>query len=279
MPPTSWFRSASGGPEGEPRLRGSSEGRWAASRERAGQHSARRDVARREVQGPVEEPRPTVQSEGRLGRLCRRALNIVVALIAIVISAPLMLVIAVLVKLTSPGPVFFTQTRVGLDRRADEDEADIDPRRQKDIGGRPFRIFKFRTMTHTPERGREQVWATPDDPRVTGFGRFLRNTRMDELPQFFNVLRGDMNIVGPRPEQPEIFQELREQVDAYPVRQKVLPGITGLAQVSHHYDRSISDVEIKLRHDLEYVSRVSTLEDLRIMARTLPVIFFRKGGW
>jgi lipopolysaccharide/colanic/teichoic acid biosynthesis glycosyltransferase len=114
---------------------------------------------------------------------------------------------------------------------------------------------------------------------VTRLGRFLRNTRMDELPQFFNVLKGDMNIVGPRPEQPEIFQRLREEVDGYQHRQRVLPGITGLAQVNHHYDRSIKDVEIKVRHDLEYVRRVSTIEDLRIMARTLPVVLFRKGAW
>ncbi len=264
---------------GEPRIRASSDGRWASARERGSAARARKGVEPEGSGGPVEAERAPVRSEGSLGRISRRALNIVVALVAIVITAPLMLVIAVIVKLTSPGPVLFTQTRVGLDRRTDEDQADIDPRRRRDMGGRPFRIYKFRTMTHTPERDREQVWARPDDPRVTAFGRFLRNTRMDELPQFFNVLRGDMNIVGPRPEQPEIFQELRDQVDDYQTRQKVLPGITGLAQVNHHYDQCISDVKIKLRHDLEYVSRVSTLEDLRIMARTIPVIFFRKGGW
>ncbi len=216
---------------------------------------------------------------GEFGEATRRGLNIVVALVGIVVTAPLMLLIAIAIKLTSPGPVIYTQERVGLDRRWRRTQDGGDIRRKKDLGGRIFRIYKFRTMTHCEERSREQRWATPDDPRVTRIGRFLRNSRMDELPQFFNVLRGDMNIVGPRPEQPEIFQGLWSEVEDYQKRQRVLPGITGLAQVNHHYDRSLSDVEIKVRHDLEYVSRVSTLEDLRIMARTLPVLIFRKGGW
>jgi len=209
----------------------------------------------------------------------RRSLNILVALFGILITLPVMAAVALLVKLTSPGPVLFTQPRVGLDRRWRDGNPGRDPRRKKDMGGRIFQIYKFRTMTHCAPSDREQKWATPDDPRVTRVGRILRKYRLDELPQFFNVLKGDMNIVGPRPEQPEIFQELRDQVDGYQKRQRVLPGITGLAQVNHHYDRSIKDVEIKVRHDLEYVKKVSTVEDLRIMAQTLPVVLFRKGGW
>ena len=209
----------------------------------------------------------------------RRSLNILVALFGILITLPVMAAVALLVKLTSPGPVLFTQPRVGLDRRWRDGNTGRDPRRKKDMGGRIFQIYKFRTMTHSAPSDREQKWATPDDPRVTRVGRILRKYRLDELPQFFNVLKGDMNIVGPRPEQPEIFQELRDQVDGYQKRQRVLPGITGLAQVNHHYDRSIKDVEIKVRHDLEYVKKVSTVEDLRIMAQTLPVVLFRKGGW
>lgn len=233
-----------------------------------------------------EPPRPRLvlvhdrpEVEGSLPYVLRRIVNISVAVIGIVITAPLMLLIAALVKLTSPGPVFFTQPRVGLDRRARPGGAEVDPRRKRDLGGRIFQIYKFRTMAHCAQASQEQKWATPDDPRVTPLGRVLRKYRMDELPQFFNVVKGDMNIVGPRPEQPEIFQELREQVDGYEKRQKVLPGITGLAQVNHHYDRSIRDVQIKVEHDLEYVRQVSPVEDLRIMARTLPVILFRKGGW
>jgi len=209
----------------------------------------------------------------------RRGLNVTVALAGIIVTLPLMVVVALLVKATSPGPILFSQPRVGLDRRWPVGHAGPDPRRKRDLGGRIFQIHKFRTMTHAPERSQEQKWATPDDPRVTSVGRFLRVSRIDELPQFFNVLKGDMNIVGPRPEQPEIFQELRKELNDYPLRQRVLPGITGRAQVNHHYDRSIRDVEIKIRHDLEYVRNASTLEDLRIMARTLPVVLFRKGGW
>ena len=220
-----------------------------------------------------------IPDEGSFRYGVRRALNILVALFGILVTLPVMAVVALLVKLTSPGPVLFTQPRVGLDRRWRDGRTGPDPRRKKDMGGRIFQIYKFRTMTHCSPSDREQRWATPDDPRVTRVGRILRKYRLDELPQFFNVLKGDMNIVGPRPEQPEIFQELRDQVDGYQSRQRVLPGITGLAQVNHHYDRSIKDVEIKVRHDLEYVKKVSTVEDLRIMAQTLPVVLFRKGGW
>lgn len=214
-------------------------------------------------------------------RRTRRALNVVVALVALVITAPLMLLLAILVKATSRGPVFFTQTRVGLDRRGQRPDENGKYPRKQDIGGRPFRIYKFRTMSHCPNgtREREQVWAQPDDPRVTPLGRFMRKFRLDEVPQFFNVLRGDMNIVGPRPEQPEIFQGLRKEIDGYQRRQRVLPGITGLAQVTHHYDRSVDDVKRKVLLDLEYVRSVSAAEDLRIMAQTLPVILFRKGAW
>jgi len=124
-----------------------------------------------------------------------------------------------------------------------------------------------------------QVWASREDPRVTPIGRILRKYRLDELPQLINVLKGDMNIVGPRPEQPAIFATLREQIDQYTHRQKVLPGITGWAQINHHYDASIEDVRRKLRFDLEYIQRRSWWEDLKIMAKTLPVMIFRKGGW
>jgi lipopolysaccharide/colanic/teichoic acid biosynthesis glycosyltransferase len=206
----------------------------------------------------------------------RRVLNIVVALVGLILSAPLMLLVALLIKLTSRGPVLFTQPRVGLDRRHSRPHISNGMRRL-DHGGKLFRIYKFRTMyvTHsTPE-----VWASPDDPRVTPLGRILRKYRLDELPQFLNVLKGEMNVVGPRPEQPTIFSELREQIDRYPHRQQVLPGITGGAQINQHYDRSIEDVEKKLHFDLEYIQRRSLREDLRIMLRTVPVIIFRKGAW
>jgi lipopolysaccharide/colanic/teichoic acid biosynthesis glycosyltransferase len=129
------------------------------------------------------------------------------------------------------------------------------------------------------ERESGAVWAAQDDPRVTPLGRLLRQYRLDEIPQLLNVLRGEMNIVGPRPERPTIFAELREHIAEYPLRQRAKPGITGLAQINHHYDRSLDDVRTKVRFDLEYIRRQSLREDLRIMLKTLPVVLFRRGGW
>jgi lipopolysaccharide/colanic/teichoic acid biosynthesis glycosyltransferase len=207
----------------------------------------------------------------------RRLLNVAVAAAGLVLAAPLMLVIAALIKLTSRGPVLFTQTRVGLDRRA-LSNAGGNTRRHLDVGGRPFTMYKFRTMRPADSRDK-QVWAQPDDARVTPVGRVLRKFRLDELPQLFNVLRGDMNIVGPRPEQPTIFVYLREQIEGYQRRQRVRPGITGWAQINQGYDTSVEDVRRKVRYDLDYIRRQSALEDLRIMARTLPVMVMRRGGW
>jgi lipopolysaccharide/colanic/teichoic acid biosynthesis glycosyltransferase len=208
----------------------------------------------------------------------RRVLNMVVAAVGLVITAPLLLVIAALVKLTSRGPVLYTQTRIGLDRRDPKVRA-VHPRRSQDQGGIPFKIYKFRTMRVVEVGADAQVWARPDDPRVTPIGRVLRKYRLDELPQLFNVLRGDMNVVGPRPEQPRIFEDLRGQVHGYQVRQRVRPGITGWAQVNQHYDNSIDDVRRKVQYDLEYIGRQSLAEDCRIMLQTVPVIVFRKGAW
>ena len=158
-------------------------------------------------------------------RTGRRLLNFVVAAVGLVLTFPLMLLIAALIKLTSRGPVWFAQTRVGLDRRA-LSNAGGNTRRHTDQGGQPFTMYKFRTM-RPGGAGDSQTWAAPDDERVTPVGRVLRKLRLDELPQLFNVLMGDMNVVGPRPEQPTIFVYLREQIEGYQRRQRVRPGITG----------------------------------------------------
>lgn len=213
-----------------------------------------------------------------LGDRLRRGLNVVVAALALPAALPLMLVIAAAIKLTSKGPILYRQKRVGLDRRRRSRDRDPDGRRSKDWGGRLFTMYKFRTMYWNNEEAERQVWARPDDPRVTPVGRFLRKTRLDELPQLFNVVKGDMNIVGPRPEQPEIFQELRDEVHGYQERQKVRPGITGWAQVNHHYDRSVEDVRTKVDLDLEYIERRSAVEDLKIMAKTVPVVVGKRGA-
>jgi lipopolysaccharide/colanic/teichoic acid biosynthesis glycosyltransferase len=215
---------------------------------------------------------------GPRGQFLTRGLNILLALTALVLLLPALLLIALLVWLTSPGPVLYTQVRVGLDRRMPFD-ASQNHRRERDVGGRPFTIYKFRTMRVDAEHGSGAVWAQQRDPRVTPIGRLLRQYRLDELPQLLNVLKGEMNIVGPRPERPTIFAELREHIAEYPLRQRAKPGITGLAQINHHYDRSLEDVRTKVHYDLEYIRRQSLTEDVRIMLKTVPVILRRRGGW
>lgn len=211
-----------------------------------------------------------------------RTLNVVVALLGIILTLPLMVLIALTVKLTSRGPVLYSQERVGLDQRSNMDRrrdgrTGADGRRRSDRGGRIFRIYKFRTMSSDASAGK-QVWAAEGDRRITRVGKVLRRYRLDELPQLFNVLTGDMNVVGPRPEQPAIFQELRQEVERYRDRQRVLPGITGWAQVNHHYDKCVNDVRKKVDLDLEYIERRSAVEDLRIMLRTVPVMIGKKGS-
>jgi lipopolysaccharide/colanic/teichoic acid biosynthesis glycosyltransferase len=212
-----------------------------------------------------------------------RALNVFVASVLLICSLPVWLLIAIAVKLTSRGPVLYRQQRVGLDQRAGADrrggERGTGSRRAGDIGGKPFVIVKFRTMRVDAESGGRAVWASSQDHRLTPIGGFLRSCRLDELPQLLNVMRGDMNLVGPRPERPELFSDLREQVPRYQHRQRVRPGITGHAQVHLQYDTSVEDVKRKVQHDLEYIARRSVWEDLRIMLKTIPVILFRKGGW
>jgi lipopolysaccharide/colanic/teichoic acid biosynthesis glycosyltransferase len=208
----------------------------------------------------------------------RRWVNFVLALVALVVTLPVMWLIGLLIRLTSRGPVLYTQVRVGLDRREGATSLQ-NRRRQRDLGGQPFTIYKFRTMRVDAEHHSGAVWAQQRDPRVTPIGRLLRQYRLDELPQLLNVLKGEMNIVGPRPERPTIFAELREHIAEYPLRQRAKPGITGLAQINHHYDRSLDDVRTKVHYDLEYIRRQSVSEDFRIMLKTLPVILLRRGGW
>lgn len=212
------------------------------------------------------------------GAAARTWINFGLAVVALVVLSPLMLLIAVVVKLTSRGPALYTQTRVGLDRRRPGEEGD-NHRRALDLGGKPFTIYKFRTMHADAERQTGAVWASKDDARVTQVGRFLRQYRLDELPQLFNVLKGEMNIVGPRPERPTIFAELTQNIAEYPQRQRAKPGITGLAQINQHYDECMDDVRKKVQYDLEYIQRQGLLEDFKIMLKTIPVVLLRRGGW
>jgi len=208
-------------------------------------------------------------------------LNVAVAALSLTLLSPFLILIALAVKLSSPGPVFFTQERVGLDQRRRTRDRRVrsraaQDRRGPDAGGKVFSMYKFRTM-YVNHGQQEQVWAQKDDPRITPVGRVLRAFRLDELPQLWNVLLGQMNVVGPRPEQPEIFRNLRSEISDYHRRQHVLPGITGWAQINNGYDQTFRDVEQKVGYDLEYLERRSAVEDLKIMALTVPVVLGRKG--
>lgn len=223
------------------------------------------------------EPTRAIRDSSSVDRSCRW-LNVAAASIGIILMLPVMVIVAVLVRFTSKGPILYTQTRIGLDRRGmGRDKGD--KRRVFDCGGKPFRIYKFRTMQVDEADWKSGVWATPGDPRITRVGRWLRKLRLDELPQLFNVLLGEMNIVGPRPEQPRIFVELRDQIDSYELRQRVAPGITGLAQINQAYDQSIDDVRKKVAYDLEYIAQRSMVQDFKIMLRTVPVILLKRGAW
>jgi lipopolysaccharide/colanic/teichoic acid biosynthesis glycosyltransferase len=206
--------------------------------------------------------------------LARRFLNVAIAGLGILLTLPVMLLIALAVRITSPGPIIYTQTRIGLDRRRHPRRDPLDD--GEDVGGVPFRMYKFRTMRVADDD--RQTWASQDGDRITPVGRILRKFRLDELPQLWNVLLGDMNVVGPRPEQPKIFARLRQQISAYAIRQRTRPGITGLAQVSQGYDRDLEDVRRKVAFDLTYLRRQSVAEDLRIMLRTIPVMLGRRGA-
>ena len=219
-----------------------------------------------------EEFTPNPRSEG-----LARVFNIVIALLMLVVASPIMLITAVFIRLTSRGPILYTQTRVGLDRRWNRTRA-LRERRSEDLGGVPFTIYKFRSMRVDAEPNGQAVWAQPDDDRVTLIGKFIRKTRTDELPQLLNVLRGEMNVVGPRPERPSIFVRLRESIEEYPIRQRVKPGITGLAQINNSYDTCLDDVRRKVDFDLQYLQSQSIAQDLRIMLKTIPVMIFRIGA-
>jgi len=206
-----------------------------------------------------------------------RVFNFVVAFLMLVVASPIMLLTAIVIRLTSRGPIFYTQTRVGLDRRWNRTRA-LRERRSEDLGGSPFTIYKFRSMRVDAEANGQAVWASQDDDRVTMIGKFIRKSRTDELPQLLNVLRGEMNIVGPRPERPSIFVRLRESIEEYPIRQRVKPGITGLAQINNKYDECLDDVRRKVEYDLQYLRNQSIAEDIKIMILTVPVMIFRIGA-
>jgi exopolysaccharide biosynthesis polyprenyl glycosylphosphotransferase len=185
-------------------------------------------------------------------------MDIVMSLIGIVLTAPIMLMVAALVRITSPGPVIYQQQRVGKN-------------------GRVFTLYKFRSMRNDAEKHTGAVWATAGDTRVTPIGRFLRKARLDELPQFWNVLRGDMSFVGPRPERPEFVNELTRQIPFYGERHTVRPGLTGWAQVTFRYGATVEDSMEKLQCDLFYIKNLSIALDLFVILKTIQTVVLRRG--
>jgi lipopolysaccharide/colanic/teichoic acid biosynthesis glycosyltransferase len=194
-------------------------------------------------------PRPPIQPLNGWYLPCKNAVDFVAALLLGAVALPLIGLSALIVKLTSRGPAFYTQTRVGR-------------------GGRLFTIYKIRSMIHNCESLTGPRWSMPGDPRVTWIGWFLRTTHLDELPQLLNVLRGEMSLIGPRPERPEFFPELQRELPSYGQRLTVRPGVTGLAQVQLPPDTDLTSVRCKLAHDLYYVQHVSPLLDLRLLICT-----------
>ncbi len=206
-----------------------------------------------------------------------------IAGLILIILIPLFVLIAVAIKIDSPhGPALYRQERVGLNRRrcaGDRRRGRAGSGRRRTRGfGKQFMVYKFRTMIPDAEKGSGPVWASCHDPRVTRVGRVLRNLRFDELPQLLNVLRGEMKLIGPRPERPHFVERLAEAVPEYPRRQMVPPGITGLAQVEREYDASVSDVRKKVQYDLFYVQNRSSLLNVKIILKTILVALLGKGA-
>ncbi len=189
----------------------------------------------------------------------KRAFDVTASLFGIIFLSPLFLFTALLIKCTSKGPVLFTQTRVGKD-------------------GKLFEIYKFRTMRVDAEKETGPVWAADNDPRLIPTGKLLRKAHMDEIPQFINILKGEMSLIGPRPERPVFVQQFKKEIPNYEKRLSVKPGLTGLAQVWHKYDETIEDVRKKIKYDLLYIKKLCLWTDLRILMRTVRVVFTGEGA-
>jgi sugar transferase (PEP-CTERM system associated) len=195
----------------------------------------------------------------RLFLFYKRSASLVASIAGLLLSLPLLPFVVLAIKLSSPGQVMYRQSRVGRD-------------------GVVFRCYKFRTMRSDAEADTGPTWATDDDPRITPVGRFLRKTRMDEIPQLLNVLKGDMSLVGPRPERPEFVAALKQEIPYYHLRHSVRPGITGWAQTLYRYGSSVEDAKEKLRYDLFYIKNMSAGLDLLIILSTVKIILLGRGA-
>ncbi len=189
----------------------------------------------------------------------KRCFDVIVSSFGLAVSLPVIGLTVAFIKAVSPGSVFYKQERVGLN-------------------GKIFQMYKLRTMIPDAEKHTGAVWAQEDDPRLIKFGKFIRKAHLDELPQLVNVLRGEMSIVGPRPERPFFVEELKREIPDYAKRLNVKPGITGLAQVFHKYDETLKDVRKKVKYDLLYIREMCLMVDIRILLRTIVVAAQGKGA-
>lgn len=241
----------------------------------------------------LSRPRRNLQCLSNGARLRKRVVDVLGASFLLVVTSPVIALFALLVKLTSPGPLVYKQLRVGLNLRTKQktdrrqldsgppsepgDERRISDRREKKNFGRPFVLYKFRSMRVDAESNGAQL-AQKDDPRVTRIGRFMRLTRIDELPQLINVLKGDMSLVGPRPERPFFIEQLTEEIPNYLNRLGLKPGVTGVAQVLNGYDNDIESFRRKVAYDLLYLQNCCLWNDLKILFRTISVVITGHGA-
>ncbi len=207
---------------------------------------------------PLIDIMPQLMPEWEKG--LKRIIDVFVSLFILILTSPALIITALAIKIDSSGSVFFKQARCGID-------------------GELFKMIKFRSMQQDAEKHSGPVWSTKNDPRITHIGKIIRKVRVDEIPQMINVLKGEMSLVGPRPERPYFVEMLSKEIPYYKRRLKVRPGITGWAQVKHKYDESIEDVKIKLRYDLFYIENMSLRMDFKILFRTIFVVLFAKGHY
>ena len=205
---------------------------------------------------PLIQINPEIMSQQQ--KFAKRLIDVVTAFIILSVFSPLWLLLGLAIKVNSRGPILYRQERVGLN-------------------GKRFMAFKFRSMVQDAELDTGPVWADKDDPRITKIGRFMRRFRLDEIPQFINVIRGQMSVVGPRPERPYFVQQLSEEFPFYYRRHKVRPGISGWAQIKHPYDSDLEDVQEKLKYDFFYIENAGLSLDLKIMVSTMAVMLSGKG--
>ncbi len=241
----------------------------------------------------LKRPRHNVLCLSPSLRISKRLFDIFAALFLLIATSPLTITAAILVKLTSPGRVIYSQTRIGLnlrskhkpDRRTELSDPAPEPerrqpgrdRRELSNFGCPFTIYKFRTMRNDAEQNGAQ-FAQESDPRITPIGRLLRRTRVDELPQLWNILKGDMSLIGPRPERPEFMMKLQEQIPNFIDRLGLKPGLTGIAQVVNGYDNELEGFRRKVSYDLLYLQNCCVWNDIKILFRTIRVVITGEGA-